>query len=118
MARGEDASGWMRHSNIENRGVSGIPANAILTRSLVLGIQNSEYVLAARAVGLRDLRIPFQHILPNCLSPLVVQASFRVALGILIAASLSFLGLGAQLPTAEWGAMLSNGRDFLYRAPT
>jgi peptide/nickel transport system permease protein len=98
-------------------GISGIPSNAILTRSLVLGVQHNEYVLAARAIGSGDQRILLRHVLPNCLSPLIVQASFRVGLGILIAASLSFLGLGAQPPMPEWGAMLSNGRDFLYRAP-
>jgi peptide/nickel transport system permease protein len=98
-------------------GLSGIPSNAILARGLVLGVQYNEYVVAARAIGCRDRRVLFGHILPNCLSPLVVQASFRVALGILVAAALSFLGLGAQPPAPEWGAMLSNGRDFLYRAP-
>jgi peptide/nickel transport system permease protein len=98
-------------------GVAGIPPTTVLTRSLVLGVQQNEYVTAARTIGCWPGRILFRHILPNCISSLLVAASFRVALGILIASSLSFLGLGAQPPTPEWGAMLSNGRDFLYRAP-
>jgi ABC-type dipeptide/oligopeptide/nickel transport system permease subunit len=98
-------------------GVAGIPPTTVLTRSLVLSVQQNEYVTAARTIGCWPGRILFRHILPNCISSLLVAASFRVALGILIASSLSFLGLGAQPPTPEWGAMLSNGRDFLYRAP-
>jgi peptide/nickel transport system permease protein len=98
-------------------GVASIPATTVLTRSLVLSLQHNDYVIAARANGCRDARIIFRHILPNCVSPLIIAASFRIALGILTASSLSFLGLGAQPPAPEWGAMLSNGRDYLYRAP-
>ena len=98
-------------------GIAGIPSTVLLTRSLVLGIRQNDYVLAARCIGCRDGRIVALHILPNCLSSLTVAQTFRVALGILTVSSLSFLGLGAQPPAPEWGAMLSNGRDFLYRAP-
>ncbi len=98
-------------------GIAGIPSTILLTRSLVLGIRQNDYVLAARCIGCRDGRIVAFHILPNCLSSLTVAQTFRVALGILTVSSLSFLGLGAQPPAPEWGAMLSNGRDFLYRAP-
>jgi peptide/nickel transport system permease protein len=104
-------------SVIIGAGVAGIAPTVLLTRSLVLGVRQNEYVVAARAVGCGDARIVGVHILPNCASGLIVSATFRVGLGILTASSLSFLGLGAQPPAPEWGAMLSNGRDFLYSAP-
>lgn len=98
-------------------GLAGVPATVLLTRSLVLVVREHDYVLAARACGCGDLRILLLHILPNCLSTLTVAQTFRVAVGLLTVSSLSFLGLGAQPPTPEWGAMVASGRDFLYRAP-
>ena len=72
---------------------------------------------AIRALGAGDGRILFIHILPNVLSPIIVQGTLRLATAILTAAGLSFLGMGAQPPSAEWGAMLSSGRDFIFSAP-
>lgn len=97
-------------------GISGIWPTAVLTRSVALNILNEDYVLAARAVGCRHSRIIFSHIVPNAAGPLLVSASFRVADGILTVSAISFIGLGAQPPTSEWGAMLSNGREYLYSA--
>src|SRR5262249_41640136 len=97
--------------------ISAIPATIVFTRTLVLGIKPNDYVLAARATGCLDARVIALHIMPNASSALVVSATFRVALGILIVSGLSFLGLGAQPPSPEWGAMLANGKDFLYSSP-
>lgn len=97
-------------------GISGIWPTAVLTRSVALNILNEDYVLAARAVGCRHSQIIFSHIVPNAAGPLLVSASFRVADGILTVSAISFIGLGAQPPTSEWGAMLSNGREYLYSA--
>ena len=74
-------------------------------------------VVAARTVGATDSRIMRLHLFPNILAPLIVLVTMRIATAILTAASLSFLGLGAQPPTPEWGAMLSDGRDYLVLAP-
>lgn len=98
-------------------GLASTPSVILLTRGLVLGLREHDFVIAARAVGCQEGRILVRHILPNTTSSLVVSQTFRIAAGILTVSSLSFLGLGAQPPTPEWGAMLSNGRDFLYRAP-
>jgi peptide/nickel transport system permease protein len=98
-------------------GLASTPSVILLTRGLVLGLREHDFVIAARAVGCKEGRILVRHILPNTTSSLVVSQTFRIAAGILTVSSLSFLGLGAQPPTPEWGAMLSNGRDFLYRAP-
>jgi ABC-type dipeptide/oligopeptide/nickel transport system permease subunit len=98
-------------------GVAQMPVYARLVRSLVLSLKEQQYVEAARALGARDSRILLRHILPNCLSPLIVQSTLQVASAILSAAALGFLGLGAQPPTPEWGAMLSKGRLYLRVAP-
>jgi peptide/nickel transport system permease protein len=98
-------------------GLAGMPSVILLTRGLVLALRENDFVIAARAVGCKEGRILVRHIMPNTTSSLVVSQTFRVAAGILTVSSLSFLGLGAQPPAPEWGAMLSNGRDFLYRAP-
>ncbi len=97
--------------------LSGMPPGILFTRGLVLQVKRNEYVIAARALGVRDARIIFRHILPNIVAPQIVSATFRVATSILTAASLSFLGLGAQPPTPEWGSMLSNGRAYVYSSP-
>jgi peptide/nickel transport system permease protein len=79
-------------------------------------MKEADYVMAARGLGAGDLRILTSHILPNVLAPIVVLASLTVSDAVLTAASLSFLGLGSQPPTPEWGAMLSDGRPFLQQA--
>lgn len=98
-------------------GISLIPNFARVAKAAVLGVRELEYVEAARASGAGDLRIIFRHILPNSLAPIIVQATLSVAGAILSAAALSFIGLGAQPPTPEWGSMLSSGRAFLRNAP-
>lgn len=98
-------------------GVVVIPQYARLVRGSVLTIREQEYVLAARALGAGDFRIIRVSILPNCLAPLIVQSTLGMATAILDAAGLSFLGLGAQPPTPEWGAMLSEGRELIVKAP-
>ena len=90
---------------------------ARITRGQFLALREEEYVQAARAVGASNLRIVWRHLLPNSLAPLLVQLSLGMGQVILIEASLSFLGLGAQPPTPSWGAMLSNGRAYLLVAP-
>jgi peptide/nickel transport system permease protein len=94
-------------------GISSIPAYARIVQVSVLSIREHEFVEAARAVGSSDVRIIFKHILPNCLAPIIVQGTLGVATAIIIAAALSFIGLGIQPPVPEWGAMLSGGRSFI-----
>jgi peptide/nickel transport system permease protein len=98
-------------------GISVLPRYARLMRASALSIRTLEFVEAARATGAGDLRIILQAIIPNCLAPLIVLSTLGVAQAILSAATLSFLGLGVQPPTPEWGAMLSDGRQFLRNAP-
>ena len=90
---------------------------ARLVRGLVLSLREEEFVKAAQVVGVRDWQIIFRHILPNCLGVVVVQATFGVAVSILAASGLSFLGMGAQPPTAEWGAMLSTAKKHMRHHP-
>lgn len=94
-----------------------IPAYARVTRSAVLSLKENDYVTAAYALGASPQRIMFRHILPHVLSPLIVQTTLGIGTAILDAAALSFLGLGAQPPTAEWGQMLSEGRAYIFTAP-
>jgi len=94
-----------------------VPIYARLVRSTALSVREREYVTAARAVGVSNLGLMFRHVLPNCYSPLVVQATLGVGTAIIEAAGLGFLGLGAQPPTPEWGAMLAGGYQFLINAP-
>lgn len=93
-----------------------VPHYARLTRAAVLAEKNREYVTAARVAGAGDLRLMVVTILPNCLAPLIVQATLGFSTAILDAAALGFLGLGAQPPTPEWGTMLSSSLQFLQRA--
>lgn len=93
-----------------------LPSFARIIRGSVLTMKEADYVLAARSLGAGDLRILASHILPNVIAPIVVLASLTVSDAILTAATLSFLGLGSQPPTPEWGAMLSDGRPFLQSA--
>jgi peptide/nickel transport system permease protein len=89
------------------------PGYVRLVQGKTLALKQETYVEAARAVGTGRLRIVFVHILPNCVSPIVVKASMDMGLAILAAASLGFIGLGAQPPHPEWGAMISHGRNYL-----
>ena len=94
-----------------------VPIFARLARGSTLVVKDEPYVEAARAAGLSDLRILSRHIFPNISATLFVMMTLRVAISILTAASLSFLGLGAQAPLPEWGAMLSNSRNAMLIAP-
>ncbi len=93
--------------------VSTVPTFSRIIRGSVLTVRDVEYIEAARAIGARDSTIIFSHVLPNCLAPIIVQTTLKIADIILTIAGLSFLGLGIQPPTPEWGSMLSNGRTFI-----
>jgi peptide/nickel transport system permease protein len=93
------------------------PVYARLVRAQVLSLREREYVEAARSLGASAERIVWGHILPNTLAPLLVQASFDMGGAILSAAGLSFIGFGAQPPTAEWGVMISDGRNYIVTQP-
>ena len=97
--------------------ISTIPQYARITRSSVLTIKESEYVEAAKSIGASDGHIIFQHILPNVMSPIIVQSTLGVANAIMASATLSFMGLGIQPPSPEWGAMLAAGRVYLRDYP-
>lgn len=97
--------------------ISGIPSMARVIRASVLSIKEQEYIEAARAIGAKDRTIIFSHILPNCIAPIIVQATMKTASTILAIASMSFLGLGAKPPTPEWGSMLSSGQTFIRDYP-
>lgn len=94
-------------------GVSGVPGYARIVRASVMSIKDQESVEASRAIGAKSPTTIFREILPNCLAPIIVQATLSVAGAILSTASLSFIGLGVQPPSPEWGAMLSGGRNYL-----
>ena len=98
-------------------GIGLIPSFARLVRGCVLSAKEDLHVLAATVIGARTDRIILRHILPNIAAPLIVLATLSVAWAILNASALSFLGLGAQPPTPEWGTMLSEGRDYMRAAP-
>lgn len=97
--------------------IVGIPYYARIVRGSTLSFREMEFVLAERALGAGHFHIIFHHILPNCLPPIIVAVSLDVGWMILAAAGLSFLGLGAQPPMAEWGIMLSEGQEFIRVAP-
>jgi peptide/nickel transport system permease protein len=94
-------------------GITYIPIYARLARASVMGIKGLDYITAATGVGVPAYRIMLRHVLPNSLSPLIVQFTLNIATAIIECAALGFLGLGAQPPSPEWGAMLSNGYKFL-----
>ena len=98
-------------------GITSIPVYARLVRGVVLTLRRLDYVEAAHGIGASDWRIITRHLLPNALSPLAVQATLGAGTAILVAAALSFLGLGVQPPAPEWGAMLSRGRNYINAAP-
>jgi peptide/nickel transport system permease protein len=94
-----------------------IPTCARIVRGSVLSIKKREYILAMKSLGASDARIIIKHVLPNCMAPIIVFATMRMATAILSTASLSYLGLGAQPPTPEWGAMIAAGQDFMWTSP-
>ena len=94
-----------------------VPNFGRLIRSKVLSIKEEEYITAAKAIGMKDMRILFSHILPNSMTPVVVQGTLAIATAIIEAAALGFLGLGAQAPAPEWGKMLADARIYLLNAP-
>jgi peptide/nickel transport system permease protein len=98
-------------------GVVYIPTFARLARGSTLSVREEEYITAIRALDASRTRILLRHVLPNVISPIIVQVTLSVAFAILAEAGLSFLGLGAQPPTSSWGVMLSDGRDYLRSAP-
>lgn len=97
--------------------VGNVPSYARVVRASVLTVKSNEYIEAARCVGATDWRIIFKHIIPNALAPIIVQATLGVAGAILSCSTLSFLGLGIQPPTPEWGSMLSTARQFIRQCP-
>lgn len=98
-------------------GIFSIPMFARLARSSTLQVKNLEYIDSVRVLGGKDSAIILKYVLPNIISPLIVQATLRLATAILSASALSFLGVGAQPPSPEWGAMLSNAREYIFTAP-
>ena len=98
-------------------GIVYIPNYARVVRGAVLAVGARDFVEAARAVGARDRRVMWRHILPNVLAPIIVQATLNVGTAIIDTAGLSFLGLGTQPPTPDWGNMLSAGRSYVIDSP-
>ena len=98
-------------------GIFAVPNFARISRSAVIAVKNKEFIEAAEAMGATHLRIIFKHVIPNSIAPIIVLSTMRIATAILTAAGLSFLGMGAQPPTPEWGAMLSTGREYLRASP-
>jgi len=94
-------------------GISAVPGYVRITRAAVLTVKNNEYIEAARSLGKTEAYIIFRHVLPNCLSPIIVQVTLRIASAIVSASSLSFLGLGIKPPLPEWGALLNAGNAFV-----
>ena len=94
-------------------GVSSVPVFARVVRSAVLTVRDVEYVEAARSIGATNSVIILRHILPNCIAPIIVQVTLRMASAIYNTAALSFLGMGVTVPSPEWGALLSSGRNFI-----
>lgn len=97
--------------------ISTVPLMARIVRGAALVVMGLDYIEAARATGMSDMRLIWRHVAPNCLSPIFVFATLRLGQVILLGSALSFLGLGAQPPTAELGAMAAQGRNFLFIAP-
>lgn len=98
-------------------GVTSVPQFVRITRASVMTVRNQEYIEALRASGLSEARIIAAHVLPNSISPIIVQATLRIASAIVAASTLSYLGMGIPAPAPEWGAMLSMGRDYVRTLP-
>lgn len=94
-------------------GISSVPNYARIVRAAVMSVKDQEFVEASRAMGASNATIIFKEVIPNCLAPIIVQVTLSVASAILSTASLSFIGLGVQPPSPEWGAMLSSGRQYM-----
>ncbi len=94
-----------------------IPIYLRLARSVVLSVREREFVQAASALGAGQARTIFKHVLPNSLTPLIVQGALSIATATIEAAALGFIGLGAQPPTPEWGTMLADSREYYTQAP-
>ena len=99
-------------------GISTIPRFARLVRSSVMSIREVSYIEASLALGTPSLRVLWRHVLPNAMAPVIVQATLSMGATILTAAGLGFLGLGVQPPTPEWGAMLGEGRNYIFSQPS
>lgn len=97
--------------------VSTVPGFTRIVRSAVLQVVGEEFIEAARACGASDATIICRHIIPNCMGPIIVSATMQVGMQIINAASLSFLGMGVQPPSPEWGSMLAESREFMRRLP-
>ena len=98
-------------------GISYTPNFARIARGSVLSIKQEEFVEAAKSIGVKDVNIMIIEILPNCLAPLIVQATVAVGFAIIMEAGLSFLGVGIQPPSFSWGTMLASGREYLVNGP-
>jgi peptide/nickel transport system permease protein len=98
-------------------GVGSVPSFVRVVRADVLALRERDFVEAARALGATDLRITVRHLLPNVLASLVILATLRIGTAILAESSLSFLGLGVQIPDSSWGSMVAEGRNLIQRAP-
>jgi peptide/nickel transport system permease protein len=94
-------------------GIGAIPGYARIIRASILSVNEQEFIEAAHSIGCSDWRIIMHHIVPNCMAPIIVQATMSIASAILFAAGLSFIGLGIMPPTPEWGSMLSAGRSYI-----
>jgi ABC-type dipeptide/oligopeptide/nickel transport system permease subunit len=94
-----------------------IPGYARLARASVLSVKEQEFITAERAIGADHFRIMFNHILPNSITPLIVQAALGIGGAVLETSALSFLGLGAQPPEPEWGAILAESRAYVFTSP-
>ena len=93
--------------------ISGIPGGTRLMRATVLTLKDQEFTEAARALGNSHMRIIFKHIIPNTLSPIIVDSTMKIGVNILMISGLSFVGLGVQPPTPEWGSIMAAGRDYI-----
>src|SRR5690625_5158246 len=98
-------------------GIAALPVYARIVRGSVLAVRKREFLEAASALGRKRMSILLKHVIPNALSPIIVQSSLQMAIAILFAAGLGFLGLGARPPQPEWGLMLARGREYLAVAP-
>ena len=94
-------------------GVASVPKISRVVRGAVITVKDQEYIESSRAAGVNEWAIIMRHVIPNCMAPIIVQVTLRVAYAILATSSLSFLGIGVMAPTPEWGAMLSGGRSFI-----
>lgn len=94
-------------------GIASVPLFARVVRSAVLTVRDVEYIEAARAIGAKNSTIILRHILPNCMAPIIVQVTLRMASAIYNTSALSFLGMGVSVPSPEWGALLASGRNYI-----